>query len=100
MNKFEKILAERMNFVTRRGRTAEYQRNEWLKRMRAERNVTSAPYDVQIGAFWHKSCRTYREAKIAAIGTLCVLNKGTRDGQWDGLIRDSITQIVLWESWN
>lgn len=37
MNKFEKILAERMNFVTRRGRTAAWQRDEWLRNLRAER---------------------------------------------------------------
>ena len=54
MNKFEKFLAERMNFVTRRGRTAAWQRDEWLKNMRAERNRTAEPYDVQIGAFWRK----------------------------------------------
>lgn len=98
MNKCEKIMAERMTFTTRRGRTAEGQRRAWLQRIRRERQADSEPFDVQIGAFWHKSCRTYRQAKIAAIGILCELNKGTRDGQWDGLIRDKATQIILWES--
>lgn len=91
-------MAERMTFLTTRGRTIESERAKWLQHLRRERQTDDKTYDVQIGAFWHKACRTYRQAKIAAIGTLCVLNKGTRDGQWDGLIRDSITQIVLWES--
>lgn len=99
MNATEKILAERMAFVTRRGRTAEYQRNEWLKKMRAERNRTAEPYDVQIGIF-HRSATTFRQAKIIAIGTLCELNKGKRTGRYDGVIKDKITQIQLWESWN
>lgn len=100
MNKSERLMSERMTFVTRRGRTAEYQKNELLRNLRAERKTTSEPYDVQIGAFWHKSCRTYRQAKIAAIGILCELNGGKRVGRWDGLIRDNATQIVLWESWS
>lgn len=93
-------MVERMTFLTTRGRTIESERAKWLQRIRAERKTTSEPYDVQIGAFWHKSCRTYRQAKIAAIGILCELNKGKRVGRWDGIIRDNATQIVLWESWN
>lgn len=99
MNKFERTLAERMNFVTRRGRTAEYQRNEWLKNLRAERNGTREAFDVQIGIF-HRSAATFRQAKIIAIGTLCELNKGKRTGRYDGVIKDVRTQIQLWESWN
>lgn len=30
-------MAERMNFVTKRGRTASCQRNQWLRNLRAER---------------------------------------------------------------
>ena len=92
-------MCERMNFVSRRGRTAEYQRNEWLKSLRAERNEEHEPYDVQIGIF-HRGAKTFRQAKIIALGTLCELNRGKRTGRYDGVIRDSITQIQLWESWS
>lgn len=32
-----------MNFVSRRGRTAEYQKNEWLRNLRAERLTNDLP---------------------------------------------------------
>jgi hypothetical protein len=38
MNKSEKMMAERMNFVNHRGRSAESRRRMWLQRIRAERN--------------------------------------------------------------
>ena len=34
---------ERMTFVSRRGRTAEYQKNEWLRNLRAERLTNDLP---------------------------------------------------------
>ena len=43
MNKSERLMSERMNFVSRRGRTAEYQKNEWLRNLRAERLTNDLP---------------------------------------------------------
>lgn len=94
---------ERKQFITRRGRSAEYQRNEWLREMRRERKNDAAPFTVKVGAFWYREARTFRQAKIIALGTLCELNGGKRTNSnpnrnWDAIIIDNCTKIQIWES--
>lgn len=43
MNKSERLMNERMTFVSRRGRTAEQQRIDWLRNLRAERLTNDLP---------------------------------------------------------
>lgn len=43
MNKSERLMNERMTFVSRRGRTAENQRIDWLRNLRAKRQENDLP---------------------------------------------------------
>ena len=61
MNKCEKIMAEKMNFVSRRGRTAERQKEQWLRRMRAERRAIPQEWCrcYLVGLMGFTRCRIY-----------------------------------------
>ena len=87
-------MAERMNFVSRRGRTAEYQRNEWLKSLRAERKKKSGtPYTIFCPIGWMNFRGTFRRAKFEAL-RLANENSGLR--VW---LVDNITNIQVWDSY-
>lgn len=68
MNKLEKMLAERMTFTSRRGRTADYQKTEWLRNLRKERRYDERPswtiFCHPIG--WVNVRGSIRAAKIEA----------------------------------
>lgn len=61
MNKCEKIMAEKMNFVSRRGRTAERQKEQWLRRMRDERKTIPQEWCrcYLVGLMGFTRCRIY-----------------------------------------
>ena len=91
MNATEKILAERMEFVTRRGRTAEYQRNEWLKKMRAERKLKLQRWFV---ASEYESAQVYGSLLFAKrMARAMALN-----GECSATVKDGICMIVVYET--
>ena len=102
MNKIERLMNERMNFVSHRGRSAEWQRAEWLKRMRAERKIDN-PYDVIVNGWAWYDAKTIRQAKIIGLsivnGLIANNLRSRRDkGNFSVEIYDKNTQILLWEA--
>lgn len=96
MNKSEKIMAERMTFTTKRGRTAEYQKAEWLRNLRAERNKQSGNHYVIYHLFgWYEFTGTLRQAKIAA--KMAELETARYMGAVS--LVDANTQIELWNNY-
>lgn len=61
MNRTEKMMAERMNFVNHRGRTAESQKEQWLRRMRDERKTIPQEWCrcYLVGQMGFTRCRIY-----------------------------------------
>lgn len=87
-------MAERMNFVTRRGRTADYQRNEWLRNLRAERNKKSGtPFTIFCPIGWMNFRGDFRRAKFEA---LRLINENRGLHVW---LVDNTTNIQVWDSY-
>lgn len=96
MNKSERLMSERMNFVSRRGRTAEYQKNEWLRNLRAERRKYDGPlftvFCHHLG--WMNVSGTLNAAKIVAKS----IEREVSDVRiW---IVDARTRIQVWENYS
>ena len=95
MNKYEKIMAEKMNFVSRRGRTAEYQKREWLRELRDRRRDKGCPcwtiFSQRIG--WFFFFGSLNAAKIEA-------KKLGREFPNDYIyISHTATMVQVWENY-
>ena len=89
-------MSERMNFVSRRGRTAEYQKNEWLRNLRAERRKYDGPLFIVFchHLVWMNVSGTLNAAKIVA-------KRFEREISGVRLrIVDARTKIQVWENYS
>lgn len=98
MNKCERLMAERMNFVTHRGRTAEYQRTMWLRNLRAKRNADNGTSWTIFCAFgWQNFYGTFRQAKFEALRLANELRYESNECRvW---LRDNVLNIQVWENY-
>ena len=102
MNKSERLMNERMTFVSRRGRTAESQRTMWLQKIRAERQGNGSKFYVVVNGWATYEARTIRQGKI--LGLSIVNELAGRHLAMRGCssltveIFDKVTMIRLWET--
>lgn len=95
MNKSERIMAARMNFVTRRGRSAEYQKEQWLKGLRQERN------DLSDLVWWTIHYRNNFSFKVAGKLRIALIEAKKLEMQFPGehvSVYDSATGILVYEN--
>lgn len=102
MNKTEKMMNERMNFRSHRGRSAAWQRENWLKNLRAERNGDDYKYYVVVNGWATYDARTIRQGKILGLSIVNALGNHNPEWRGDGYltveIYDRITMISLWRA--
>lgn len=92
-------MAERMTFTARRGRTAENQRDEWLRRMRTERLGDAHPLTVVVCGWAEYTAPTLRRAKILGLGILSELKFRGREKAYPMTVEvyDRWTRIKIYE---
>ena len=73
MNKSERLMNERMTFVSRRGRTADYLRDEWLRNLRTKRLDAAHPWTIVVAGWAEYTAPTIRRGKILGLGILSEL---------------------------
>lgn len=102
MNKSERLMAERMNFVSRRGRTADDQRRMWLQSLRSERGRNAENFYVVVNGWATYSAETIRQGKIlglSIVNELAGRHLAMRgNGSLTVEIFDKVTMIRLWET--
>lgn len=97
MNKSERLMNERMTFVSRRGRTAESQRIDWLRNLRAERQHDADKFVVNVYGCRFATARTMRQAKIKGYSGRCKLMNEFGLNPWIA-VYDRATGILLWKN--
>ena len=93
-------MAERMNFVSRRGRTADGQKNLWLKNERAERAGEWMPFTCVVNGWAMYVARTERQAKIIGLSVINELRSRVahKNDRLTAEVYDRATMIKLWEA--
>ena len=93
MNKSEQLQNERMTFVSRRGRTAEMQRINWLRNLRSERSRNDLPRWVIFHRFgWQEVEGSLNHAKIQA-------HKLSAEApEFEVRLLDAVTRIEIWSN--
>lgn len=86
-----------MTFISRRGRTAESQRNEWLRNLRAERKADAEPFVVNVYGCSFATARTIRQAKIKGYARRCRMMNELGLNPWIA-VYDRATGIKVWNN--
>ena len=92
---------ERMTFVSRRGRTAESQRIDWLRNLRQQRQEDGSKLYVVVNGWATYTARTIRQGKILGFSIICeLMNRHLMRGNGSLTIEiyDMNTMIKLWET--
>lgn len=100
MNRSEKLMNERMNFRSHRGRSAAWQRENWLKNLRAERKQDNSSVILVVNGWLEYHPQTIRQAKIeglSIINQLRAMPHHKRD-ILTAEVYDKNTMIKLWEA--
>ena len=93
---------ERMTFVSRRGRTAESQRIDWLRNLRQQRQEDGSKLYVVVNGWATYEARTIRQGKILGLSIVNELAgrhlamKG--NGSLTVEIFDKVTMVSLWNT--
>ena len=101
MNTSERLMAERLNFVSRRGKSAENQRMMWWQNIRNERNAETEKFYCVVNGWACYATHTERQAKIVGLSVINELRSRRLARKSDRLtaeIYDKVTMIKLWEA--